>query len=170
MANVALLTPFILRWEGGYVDDPDDAGGATNMGVTLSTWKAYCKAHGKTGCLSSLKRLSHKEWERVFKWHSWDAWRADEIASQRVANICVDWSWMSGRGVIKRVQRLLGVTADGIVGKQTLAAINGMSGDVLFARIKQERKAYYDGIVRARPANSKFLRGWLNRLDDLARL
>lgn len=39
MANVNQLAPFILKWEGGFVNDPADLGGATNMGVTIGTWK-----------------------------------------------------------------------------------------------------------------------------------
>ena len=35
MADVNKLAPFILKWEGGFVNDPDDLGGATNMGVTI---------------------------------------------------------------------------------------------------------------------------------------
>ena len=40
MANVNQLAPFILKWEGGFVNDPADLGGATNMGVTIGTWKS----------------------------------------------------------------------------------------------------------------------------------
>ena len=40
MADVRKLAPFILKWEGGFVNDPDDLGGATNMGVTIGTWKS----------------------------------------------------------------------------------------------------------------------------------
>src|SRR3712207_7646428 len=39
MANVKILLPFILKWEGGFVNDPADSGGATNKGVTIATWK-----------------------------------------------------------------------------------------------------------------------------------
>ena len=39
MAKVNLLLPFILRWEGGFVNDPMDKGGATNKGVTIATWR-----------------------------------------------------------------------------------------------------------------------------------
>ena len=42
MADVRKLAPFILKWEGGFVNDPDDLGGATNMGVTIGTYEAYC--------------------------------------------------------------------------------------------------------------------------------
>ena len=40
MANVNQLAPFILKWEGGFVNDPADLGGATNMGVTIGAWKS----------------------------------------------------------------------------------------------------------------------------------
>ncbi len=39
MADVKILAPFILKWEGGFVDDPVDRGGATNKGVTIATWR-----------------------------------------------------------------------------------------------------------------------------------
>ena len=39
MADVRKLAPFILKWEGGFVNDPDDLGGATNMGVTIGTYE-----------------------------------------------------------------------------------------------------------------------------------
>ena len=39
MADVRKLVPFILKWEGGFVNDPDDLGGATNMGVTIGTYE-----------------------------------------------------------------------------------------------------------------------------------
>lgn len=38
MADIKVLVPFILSWEGGFVNDPDDKGGATNKGVTIATW------------------------------------------------------------------------------------------------------------------------------------
>ena len=39
MANINILSPFILSWEGGFVNDPHDRGGATNRGVTIATWR-----------------------------------------------------------------------------------------------------------------------------------
>lgn len=168
MASIDNLTPFILKWEGGYVHHKNDKGGATNRGVTYKTWEDYCKRKGKEASLTTLRHMTKEEWRDIFMEHSWNPWQADKIASQRVANICVDWSWMSGAGVIKRVQKIVGVKADGAVGPQTLAAINGMSEDYLFALIKQARKDYYEAIVRAKPDNAVFMKGWLNRLDAIS--
>ena len=44
MAKVELLAPYIRKWEGGFVNDPADSGGATNMGVTIGTFEVYCYA------------------------------------------------------------------------------------------------------------------------------
>lgn len=170
MAKIEEIVPFILQWEGGYVNHPSDGGGATNKGVTMATWRGYCAKKGKPATIATLKAMTSSEWEEIFREHSWDKWKADKIVSQRVANICVDWSWMSGEGVIKRVQKIVGVKADGAVGPQTLAAINGMSEDYLFALIKQARKDYYEAIVRAKPNNAVFMKGWLNRLEAISRL
>ena len=41
MANAKRLQPFILRWEGGFVNDPLDRGGATNKGITIGTSVSY---------------------------------------------------------------------------------------------------------------------------------
>lgn len=43
MADVRKLKPFILKWKGGFVNDPADLGGATNKGVTIDTYKEYRK-------------------------------------------------------------------------------------------------------------------------------
>lgn len=169
MAKVELLIPFILRWEGGFVDDPDDRGGATNKGITIATYRFYRRQRGyATTTVSDLKNISDAEWANVLKSLYWDKWQADKIVNQSIANILVDWVWASGSYGIKLPQKMLGVTADGIVGNQTLAAVNSYTPPCeLFEKIRQERIAFVNRIVAARPANRKFRRGWLNRINDL---
>lgn len=75
--------------------------------------------------------------------------------------------WGSGAYGVKIPQRILGVTVDGIVGPKTLAAVNARDPEELFNAIKQERREFIDRICVARPANRKFRRGWLNRLESL---
>lgn len=168
MASVEKLAPFILKWEGGFVNDPDDLGGATNKGVTLSTYMQYCRKKGYPApTVERLKNLSEREWTEILKTMYWDRWKADQIVDQSVANILVDWVWASGIHGIKRPQKILGVTVDGIVGNLTLTAVNARDAKELFFAIKSDRIKFIDEICKARPANEKFRRGWLNRINGL---
>ena len=170
MANVSKLLPFILSWEGGYVNDPVDKGGATNMGVTIATWRkvGYDKDGDGDIDVDDLRLLSKDDvLNRVLKPHYWDKWKADQIKSQSVANILVDWVWGSGANGIKIPQKLLGLTVDGIVGPKTLAAVNSSDSLVLFNTIKTEREAFLWRIVERDPTQKRFIKGWLNRLNAL---
>ena len=164
MADYRKLKPFILRWEGGYINDQADLGKQTNKGVTLSTYRSV---FGKNKTVSDLKKITDEQWEFIFKKFYWDKWKADDIKDQNVANILVDWLWCSGSYGIKIPQRVLGVYVDGIVGSKTIAAINARDGRELFDTIKQERKYYIDRICQTRPQNKKFKKGWLNRINSL---
>ena len=165
MANSKILEPFILKWEGGFVNDKDDLGGATNMGVTLATYRSV---FGSKNTVNDLKRMTRVQWGVIFKKYYWDKWKADDIKDQNVANILVDWVWASGVYGIKIPQRVLGVDVDGIVGPKTIAAVNASDGRELFDNIKQERKDFIDRICQTRPQNKKFKNGWLNRINSLA--
>lgn len=167
MANVQKLVPFILKWEGGFVNDPDDLGGATNKGVTFATYKQYIKKKGMPEpTIEDLKGVTDAEWTEILKTMYWDRWQADKIQNQSLANILVDWVWASGNNGIKRPQKILGVTVDGIVGEKTLTALNAQDPRSLFEAIKADRIKFIDEICKARPANEKFRKGWLNRIND----
>ena len=168
MANSSKLVPFILQWEGGFVNDPLDIGGATNKGITIGTFTEYKRRKGlKAPTVQDLKNISNEDWHEVFKGLYWDRWKADEIKSQAVANILVDWVWASGSHGIKRPQRLLGVTADGVVGSKTIAALNAKDPAELFKMIKADRIKFIDEICEKRPANNRFKKGWLNRINAI---
>lgn len=168
MAEHFKLIPFIKKWEGGFVNDPADLGGATNKGITLKTYQVYCTKRGLSKATpESLKVMPDKHWIEIFKSMYWDRWRADEIYSQSIANILVDWVWASGVHGIKRVQNKIGVLPDGIVGTKTLTAINAEDPEVLFKVLKKARTDFIEEICHKRPANLKFRKGWLNRINDL---
>lgn len=168
MADVRKLVPIILKWEGGFVNDPDDLGGATNKGVTIGTYTQYRKSKNLSApTVEDLKNILDDEWMDILKTLYWDRWKADSINNQSIANILVDWVWASGVLGVKRPQRMLGVSDDGIVGAKTLEALNGYSNQQeLFAGVKADRVTFIDEICLKRPANGKFKRGWLNRLND----
>lgn len=168
MADVNKLKPLILKWEGGFANDPADAGGATMKGVTITTYKLYRASKGVLSTtIDDLKAISDEDWTNVLKTMYWDKWQADKINNQSIANILVDWVWASGVYGIKIPQVILGVKQDGIVGAITLSAVNNYPDrKELFDKIVDERKLFIDRICASRPANQKFKKGWLNRLND----
>ena len=171
MANINILAPFIKKWEGGFVNDHADRGGATNKGVTIATYEAYCKKKGlPRPSVADLKKLSDAHWRDIIKTMYWDRWQADKIHSQKIANILVDWVWCSGLHGILIPQRLLGVNIDGVVGEKTLEALNAQNPDKFFQTVFDARKRFLNDITISRPTNKRFLKGWLNRLEDIKRL
>ena len=164
MAKYEKLIPTVLKFEGGFANHPSDPGGATNSGVTLSTFRSV---YGKNKTVQDLKNMTMEQWEYIFKTSFWDRWCADEIDNQSIANLLVDWLWASGVYGIKYPQEVLGVKTDGIVGLKTLAAINYYPNkNELFEKLWNRRKKHFEDIVRNRPQSKVFLKGWLRRLSD----
>ena len=165
MAKAEKLMAFIHKWEGDFANNPYDGGGCTMKGVTLSTYRDY---FGQYKTCEDLRYITDEEWLYIFKDGYWDKCKADEIDSQIVANIIVDWAWMSGvKTAVKKIQKLLGVEVDGIVGRETINAINNCNEDILFNDIYNERVRFYTNIVEKKPSQKMFLHGWLNRLNDI---
>ena len=187
MANIELLIPKILKWEGGFGDDPIDHGGATNMGITLENWKLYGYDKDLDGDIDveDLKILDKDDFEWFFRTRYWNKyWKADNIQNQSVANILVDWCYNSGAWGVRIPQRLLDVEVDGNVGDITLKALNSQNQFEFFQKIWNARSDFYYRIVNKSVAEYKihhpnatekdllkytqkrFLKGWMNRLCD----
>lgn len=187
MANVEKIVPFIIQFEAGvnpagltgeklfekarktgYANDPDDLGGATMVGVTIATYTEYCRRKGyPRPSVERLRAMTYTQWLDILKTMFWDRWKADEIKNQSVAEILVDWVWASGKYGITIPQQILGVTVDGAVGPKTIAAVNAQNPATFFTRIVAERKAFIERICKSRPANNKYKKGWLRRLNAI---
>lgn len=170
MANINLYTPFLASWEGGFVKLPGDPGGYTNKGITLATWKSmgYDKDGDGDIDVNDLRAITNEDMETILKEKFWDKWKADNITSQSIANLLVDWLYNSGAYGIKIPQRVLGVAQDGKVGPKTLAAINNTKDKkALFEKLKEARANYLRNLVKNKPSNSKFLKGWLRRVNAI---
>jgi lysozyme family protein len=152
----------------GWSDDPNDMGGKTMVGVTCQVYFEYRKSKGLSlPTPSDLRNMTYTEWSDVLKSLFWNRWRADCIRSQSLANMLVDWVWGSGIYGIKIPQRILNISMDGIVGTQTIAAVNAQVPLTFFKQLEQEREAFYRRIVVTRPIQQMYLNGWLNRVRDI---
>lgn len=168
--SISNLAPIVTKWEGGFVNDPTDRGGATNMGVTINTWKlvGYDKDGDGDIDTNDIKLLSVADFEMVLKKY-WNKWRADEITNQSIANLLVDWYWTSGKWGIVIPQRILSVDPDGAVGSMTIDKLNELiktQPHKLFNDIYEARLKFFNDIVKNNPSQRKYLKGWKNRLAD----
>lgn len=159
----------LLRLEGGYVNHPLDRGGPTKYGVILSVWQEY--GHDKDGDgdidAEDIKKLTEDDAHYIAKKIFWDYFLADLIRNRSVAEFIVDWGYNSGRKTVaKIVQRLVNVTIDGVVGPQTITAINCSDQEMLFNTLKIERKVFLNNIIKRRPDQIVFYDGWMNRVNS----
>ena len=169
MADIQKLIPIILRWEGGYVNDPLDRGGATNKGITIATWKAGGYDIDGDGDIDKddVKLITEADFCIILRKYFWDKWLADLIISQPIANMVVDWTWGSGVWGISIPQRIMGVKEDGIVGKKTIDALNEQDPFFFFLRLKEERLQFIDNIIKNNPSQIRFKNGWYNRINAI---
>lgn len=169
MAEFALFAPRLLKWERGFSFDAADSGGATKDGVTLRTFAAYCrKKHWPEPGIDQLLALTALQWTEIMRDY-WDRCRADQWRDQCLADFVVDWYVNAGGPAIRALQWAAHVQADGIVGSKTLRAVNKAPSVKLLQTLLVARKAFYINLVRRRPDQRRFLRGWLNRTEDMAR-
>lgn len=157
----------------GYHNLRTDRGGPTFIGVTLSTFREWCLGHGvslrgsEAGQIAMLRSLSFAEWSRIAKTMFWDPSRADLIEDQRIATMVVDQRWVGGVAMVKAMQRGLGVTADGIVGRNTLAALNSKDRAGTLELLRAAAIKRYNSIVENNPSQRVNLRGWINRVNSI---
>lgn len=173
MADFDAFFPHLLRFEGGFVNDPADPGGATNKGITLQTFKSCAQQLLKIApSLDNLRALSDAQAATIYKALYWDKLRADEIALQPLADIVFDFYVNAGGNAVKLLQRMLNaqkpdtpLNVDGVMGDGTFAQLRAADQADLYRRYKQGRVDYYKQLVAARPALGKFLNGWLARVN-----
>lgn len=159
---------FVLKWEGSrFTNDPDDRGGATRFGVTQRVYDAFRQGRGQP--LQSVKFITMDEVRAIYTRGYWAPVHGDRMPAP-LDLVLFDTGVLMGVGrAVRFLQQALGVPADGAVGPVTLNALQGASPAAVARTVMELREARLRRIVENDPSQGKFLRGWLNRLNDLRR-
>lgn len=164
-AAFAQSIPFVLRWEGGFVDHPADPGGRTNRGVTQ---KVYDRWRARQGLAPrDVKFIDEAEVHAIYETDYWLPPRCD-LLSRPLDLVQFDTAVNMGVGrAVRLLQQCVGCEPDSDFGPQTEGAVAACdAGDTVRAYCDR-REAYYRNLADKRPELKVFLKGWLNRLNAL---
>ncbi len=176
MASYELFKSSIEAAEGGFQKLKNDKGNYNSKGELVGTnygvsAKFYERVIGRPPTIQDMKGITKHESHTLFKNEFWDKVRADEIQSQGVAEIIADHAINANpRVTAKIVQSTLNrhfgknLAVDGVIGNQTLQAINSVDEDKLFQKIAEERLAYYKSLSDYK----HFAKSWTSRVYKLA--
>lgn len=178
MANFKEAYDITAKYEGGYVNDPADAGGETIFGVARNAWPnlnmwnildEYKKQGLRGKDLEAKCKSNHdfiSEVETVYHTQYWFKIWGDKIENQKSANAIYDFAVNTGtQRAIKYAQIASGCKADSIMGNGTLVAINSCKD--FTNKYADLRCRFYNNLAKNRPSNQKFLKGWLARANGL---
>lgn len=161
-----------IAHEGGYVNDPDDPGGETYKGVARKIHSKWLGWH----IIDLLKRQSgfpanldtneelQAEVENFYEIQFWNRISGSLIAEQAVANSIFDFAVNAGTSTSSVLAQAVAETpADGVIGKNSVEAINRMDPDHFLAAFTVAKIARYVNIVKKRPTSRKYFFGWVIR-------
>jgi len=180
--TVTQIAREIVAREGGYVNDPDDPGGATNYGVTIHTMRRLGLDLNNDGRVTAadVRLLTRDKAESIFVEHYFHAPRIDRLPEEIQASV-FDMYVNAGGNAVKILQRLLRqmgrhVDVDGAIGPQTITAVkSAMLGapDHFADAYGIARRNYYFRLADRRPASRKYARtrrggkgGWIRRAEE----
>lgn len=182
MRNVKAIAADIVAREGGFVDDPDDPGGATKYGVTIHTMRRLGLDLDGDGDVdvSDVRAISRAQAVRIFIEHYHDRpgiAHLPDVLRPSVFDMYVN----AGANAVKILQRLLrdmgeAIDVDGVIGPQTAAAAaraTRSAPDHIADAYGIARRNYYFALADARPASRKYARsraggkgGWIRRAEE----
>ncbi len=151
----------VLREEGGFVDDARDPGGATNLGVTARTWRAWS---GQPATLDVMKGLTAAKVAPLYKGWFWDKIAGDKLPIG-LALAVFDSAVNGGPGsAVKLLQGIVGAPGDGQPGPTTLNAVGTYASKIgltkVVCRFSDARRDHYGAL----PTFAVFGKGWLARV------
>ena len=163
LENFVTSLETVLKHEGGYVDHPKDPGGRTNMGITQTVYEKYLN---RTVTEEEMKNIKIGDVRIIYKENYWDKVKGDDLPSG--VDFCVfDWAVNSGvSGASKALQKIIGAKADGVIGPNTLKAVESADSEVIIQQLTEAREDFYKRLSTF----DTFGKGWLNRNEKTAML
>lgn len=182
MPSVESIADAIVAREGGFVNDPDDPGGATKFGVTIGTMKRLGRDLDGDGRITAqdVQALGPVEAREIFIEHYFYGPRIDELPEALHATV-FDAYVNTGANAVRLLQQLLvdmghQIRIDGAIGAQTIGAAKAAyaaAPDHLADAYGIARRNYYYGLADRRPRLRKFARrrdggkgGWITRAEE----
>ncbi|MEH3144411.1 MAG: hypothetical protein PGN34_03470 [Methylobacterium frigidaeris] len=159
-STFARALSLVLRHEGGYVDHPDDPGGATNLGVTIGTLGDWL---GRPATKAEVRALTVATVAPIYRARYWTAIQGDALPAG-LDYAVFDFAVNSGPArAIMALQRAARVADDGVLGPITLTAVGSRSSVDLVQRVCADRLAF----LRRLSAWRSFGRGWQRRVSSV---
>jgi lysozyme family protein len=160
ISNFPASLALILKSEGGFVNHPRDPGGMTNLGVTRNVWKDWVKHDVDE---TEMRALTPELVAPLYKANYWDACRCDDLprgVDYAVFDSAVNMGPLRAATLL---QTALGVTADGVIGRATIAAATAADPVELLEAFSQGKEAFYQSLATFQT----FGKGWLNRVTHV---
>lgn len=159
------VLPFVLRWEGGYVNHPADPGGATNKGVTQRVYSDWLQRQGRAD--ASVRDLSDEDMAAIYEDGYWKPAHCQELP-QPLDQVQFDTAVNMGVGrAVRFLQEAVGAAVDGGFGDGTRKCVAQADPGQALTRYLDIREKFYKTLVENKPDLGVFLKGWLNRLNAL---
>jgi lysozyme family protein len=158
MNNFDACLAHVLQSEGGYVNNPADPGGETNLGVTRKVWEDWVKRELFD---DEMRHLTPEMVGPLYKAKYWDAICGDSLPAG--VDLCVFDCAVNG-GVSRAarfIQHSAGAVEDGEIGHDTLELIKSRSPVALIRDFCAQREMHYKSL----PTFADFGKGWMSRLD-----
>ncbi|MCC5967001.1 MAG: peptidoglycan-binding protein [Natronohydrobacter sp.] len=178
MKSVRQLATEIVAREGGFVNDPDDPGGATNFGVTIHTLRRL--RPGQQIGVNDVRALTRNDAIEIYIEHYFRRPRIADLPEPLWPTV-FDMYVNAGANAVRILQRLfvqmgIQIAVDGVIGPQTIAAAHrayDMAPSHLVDAYGIARRDYYYRLADQRPASRKFARrrdggkgGWITRAEE----
>jgi len=182
MQTIQEIARDIIAREGGYVNDPDDPGGATNFGVTIHTMRRLGLDLNGDGTVDTddVRRLTRDHAEAIFIEHYFEQPKINALPQVLHASV-FDMYVNAGSHAVKILQRLfnemrIAVTVDGVIGPQTIAAAQqavAAAPNHIADAYGIARRNYYYALADSRVASRKYAKrldggkgGWITRAEE----